>query len=303
MAEGTSVRSPVALFLFNRPDVTQRIFDAIAQARPARLLVVADGARADRPGETEQCRTARAVIERIDWPCRVQTNFSDTNLGCKRRVASGLDWVFSQADRAIVLEDDCLPVPEFFAFCDELLERYRDEPRVHMIRGSNFLGGRRASADSYYFSRFYNIWGWASWARAWSHYDIGMQRWPELRDTGWLQKRLEPQMVPLVRHFFDETHAGRVDTWDYQWMLCGWLQDALAAVPETNLIANLGHGEAATHTGNRGSHLANLAAGALQLPLRHPAGVSRLAAADELEWNRVYPAHRVRRGWRRWLGN
>lgn len=294
--------SPVALFLFNRPGTTARVFDAIARARPAHLLLVADGPRADRPGEAERCRAARAVVEQVNWDCRVETYFSETNLGCKQRIASGLDWVFSQVDRAIILEDDCLPAPDFFRFCDEVLARHHADPRVHMIRGSNFLGGRQVSADSYYFSRFFNIWGWATWARAWQHYDVTMRRWPELRETRWLEGRLpHPGMADLVRHFFDETHAGRVDTWDYQWMLCGWLQDALAAVPAANLISNIGHGQDATHTGNPGSHLAELSHQSLVSPLRHPVVISPLDSADRLEWNRVYPRQRIGAPWWRRL--
>lgn len=302
MAETGATRSPVALFLFNRPESTRRVFDAIARARPERLLVVADGPRVDRPGEPALCSAARAVVDAIDWPCRLQTNFSAVNLGCKQRIASGLDWVFSQADRAIILEDDCLPAPDFFAFCDELLERYRNDARVHMLRGSNFLGRRRGT-DSYYFSQFYNIWGWASWARAWAHYDVDMRRWPELRDSGWLEQRLvHPAMVRLVRHFFDETHAGRVDTWDYQWLLAGWLLDAVAAVPAMNLISNIGHGAGATHTANQHSHLAALARGRLERPLRHPRRVAASASADELEWNSVYPGRAISvPRWRRLL--
>lgn len=300
MAEARGPRSPVALFLFNRPDTTRRVFEAIARARPERLLVVADGPRADRVGEHALCREARAVVERVDWPCQVQTLFSTTNLGCKRRIASGLDWVFSQTDRAILLEDDCLPATDFFAFCDALLERYRDDARVHMIRGSNFLQ-RRPGADSYYFSQFFNIWGWASWSRAWSHYDLEMRRWPELRDSGWLERILpHPRMAPLVRRFFDETHAGRVDTWDYQWMMSGWLAGALAAVPAVNLVSNLGHGVGATHTGNQGSHLAHLPLGTLAPPFTHPASVAASAGADQAEWNQVYPRYRVANGW--WNG-
>src|SRR5687767_13684909 len=165
-------RTPVALLVFNRPQATARVFEAVARARPPRLLVVADGPRADRPDDGELCHQTRAIIERVDWPCEVMKDYSDTNLGCRKRVSSGLDWVFSNVADAIILEDDCLPEPSFFPFCEELLERYRDDERVAMIRAGNFLEGRRVASTSYYFSRWFHIWGWATWARAWKHNDV-----------------------------------------------------------------------------------------------------------------------------------
>jgi hypothetical protein len=295
------LHTPVALFIFNRPHNTQRVLEAIATARPVRLLVVADGARADRPGESSLCQQTRAVIDQVDWPCEVLTHYSDVNLGCKRRIASGIDWVFSCVDAAIFLEDDCLPVTSFFPFCEEMLERYRNDDRVHMVRGTNLLNGQRFNSESYYFSRFYNLWGWASRARAFKGYDVEMRQWPALRDSGWLERQLPTEaMVKLVRFFLDETHAGRVDTWDYQWMLNGWIRNALAIVPENNLVTNIGHGPGATHTRGDDSHLARLKVSPIAFPLRHPAVVQPLLEADQHEWTTVYPAAAQKKGfWRR----
>jgi hypothetical protein len=146
------VRTPVVFFIFNRPGTTERVFAEIARARPEMLLVVADGPRADHAGEAERCRAARSIIERVDWECAVLTDFSDDNLGCRRRISSGLDWVFATVEEAIILEDDCLPHPSFFRFCSELLERYRNDPRVAMIGGTNFQPTSRRTAHSYIFS-------------------------------------------------------------------------------------------------------------------------------------------------------
>ena len=232
--------------------------------------------------------------------CDLHTDFVEANLGCKRRLASGLDWVFSQADEAILIEDDCLPAPEFFRFSEEMLTRYRDDDRIHMVRGTNLLFGERFSEHSYYFSRFYNVWGWATWARAWAHYDVEMRQWPALRDSGWLEELLEaPQLVELVRHFFDGSHSGRLDQWDFQWAFAGWQRDALAVVPASNLVTNIGHGPQATHTHAPDDHRAGLRTAPLTFPLRHPPDVTRLAAADEHEWRAVYPFDRERRR-RRW---
>ena len=151
------MKTPVAFFIFNRPDPTARVFAEIARARPAQLLVVADGSRADRVGEREACLAARSVIDRVNWPCEVLTNFAESNLGCKQRVSSGIDWVFEQVEEAIILEDDCLPHPSFFRFCGELLEKYREDERVMMISGNDFQRGKNATPYSYRFSRYANI--------------------------------------------------------------------------------------------------------------------------------------------------
>ena len=128
--------APVALIVFNRPDLTAQVFAAIRNARPAKLFVIADGPR--NRAEEEACRAARKAAQLVDWECEVKTNFSDTNLGCGRRPASGLDWVFRQTEEAIILEDDCLPAPSFFSFCESLLEHYRHDARVMHIGGCNF---------------------------------------------------------------------------------------------------------------------------------------------------------------------
>lgn len=284
------LHTPVAFFIFNRPDLTRRTFAAIAQARPATLLVVADGPRASRSDDAESCRATRALIETVDWPCEVRTHFAEHNLGCRVRIASGLDWVFSQVPEAIVVEDDCLPDDSFFRFCAELLERYRDEPRVHLVSGCNLTRGKRFTSDSYYFSRFYHTWGWASWARAWRHYDLEMRRWPELRETDWVERFLPTAaMARRARHYFDETFAGRTGTWDYQWVLSGWLQNALAIVPATNLVTNTGFDARATHTGDTSTFLSNLPVAPMAFPLKHPGSIGVLEAADRHEWNLLNP--------------
>ena len=159
----------VALLVFNRPEITRRLVAAVHTAKPSKVLIFGDGARADHPEDIELVRATRAVVSAAPWECEVLTNYSEVNLGTKYRPATGLDWVFDTVEQAIFLEDDCLPHPSFFRFCGELLERYRDDERVRMISGNNFGRGPRASDESYFFSQYVGIWGWANWRRAWSH--------------------------------------------------------------------------------------------------------------------------------------
>lgn len=278
------MQTPVAFFLFNRPETTARVFSQIAQAAPSRLFLIADGPRQDRPTDAEQCADARRVVERIDWPCHVDTNFSSHNMGCTQRMATGISWVFDQVDEAIILEDDCLPDPTFFRFCEELLRRYRDEPRVMQIGGFNIPLDRRTKAFSYYFSRFGTNWGWATWRRAWNHYDVGVKEWPALRDTPWLLDIVKhPSIAALWTRMLDLAHRHELGTWDYQWLFACWKQRALSIQPTVSMIANLGFGGAATHTiSSCHDPRADVRATPMQFPLRHPETLAENPTADRI---------------------
>lgn len=283
----TGLTVPVALLIFNRPQLTARVLDILRQVRPTKLLVVADGPRSDRPGEAALCQQTRDMIEQVDWPCEILRHYADQNLGCRRRVASGLDWVFSQVEQAIILEDDCLPDPSFFQFCEAILDRYRDDDRVMAISGDNFQGDRPVTEDSYYFSRYPHIWGWATWRRAWQHYDLAMADWPALRDRGWLFKLLRDQAsAQYWSNIFQGSYEG-FDTWDYAWVFACWRRGGLTILPARNLVSNAGFGEQATHT-KGDSPLANLPAETLAFPLRHPSQVVHCVAADDFSESRLF---------------
>jgi hypothetical protein len=272
--------TPVAFFIFNRPALTRRVFAEIRRARPRKLLVVADGPRSNRPGEEAKCAESRAVISGVDWPCELSTNYSNENLGCKRRLSSGLNWVFAEVEEAIILEDDCLPHPTFFRFCQELLDLYRDDNRVFHISGDHFRATGKINPYSYYFSRYNFIWGWASWRRAWKHYDVEMKLWPLVRDGNWLSYFLEDRSaVERFTREFEAIYAGEVDTWDYQWSLACWIQHGLTIRPHVNLISNIGFNEEATHT-TGDSPSANLPTQSMAFPLLHPPFMMRNAFED-----------------------
>ncbi len=275
-----SLETPVVFLVFNRPELTARVFDAIRLARPARLLIVADGPRHGRDGEAERVARVREIVSQVDWPCLVEHNASDVNLGCRRRVSSGLDWAFERVDRAIILEDDCLPEPGFFTFCDELLERYVDDPRVMHIAGSCFLPDLAQRPESYVVSRFPFIWGWATWRRAWRQFDLDMRAWPRFEADGKLAELFpDPADARIWVRNLSATHRGDVDTWDAQWVLAFWLAGGMSLVSTRNLISNLGFGKDATHTIGW-SPQAALPTRALDLPLRHPEALAFDPALD-----------------------
>ncbi len=217
-------------------------------ARPRRLLVVADGPRPSRPGEAELCEAARKIVVAPDWPCELVTNFADKNLGCRQWVSSGLEWVFKVCPEAIILEDDCVPCSSFFTFCSLMLKHYREDARIMHISGINFQGGARRGPGSYYFSRYSLSWGWASWRRAWSHYDVTVGDWPAVRADGWLSSILDDaEEIDYWTKIFDKLHDGQIDTWDYQWLFSCWRQQGLSIHPNENLVTNIGAGPDATH--------------------------------------------------------
>ena len=235
------LETPVVFIIFNRPEVTALTFQAIAQARPKRLFVLADGPRS--PDEEDLCARTRAVTEKIDWDCELTTDFSEVNLGCRQRCASGFDWVFSQVDEAIFLEDDCVPDPTFFRFCELMLERYRDDMRVMMISGSNYLERWKAENQSYHFSNFGSIWGWASWKRAWKFNDVTMNLWGDEDFNLRIKDVLaDEECFALQARRFDKAYGnpGNRHSWDMAWMFARLMQSGLTIVPAVNLISNRG---------------------------------------------------------------
>lgn len=272
---------PVVLIIFNRVDRTQRVFEEIRKARPSKLLVIADGPRSDRPDDKDKCAKTRAIINNVDWDCEVLTNYSEKNLGCGHRPASGIDWVFDMVEEAIILEDDCLPHSTFFPFCQELLERYRHDSRVMTISGNNFQFGRKRTENSYYFSRYSQTWGWATWRRVWkTHYDEKMKLWPEVREGRWLMDILgDPYAANYWTNIFDSVYSGRDDVWDYQLTFACWMQNGVHVMPNVNLVSNIGVGVDATHT-VQASRFNNVPTQKMEFPLKHPAFMIRDLLAD-----------------------
>ena len=278
--------TPVVFLIFRRPDLTALVFEAIRQAQPTQLLVVADGPR--HADEAELCQQARAVTEQVDWDCEVLRNYADVNLGCRKRVSSGLDWAFEQVEEAIVLEDDCLPHPSFFPYCQELLERYRDDERIWCISGNNYQKGQRRGDASYYFSNYNHCWGWASWRRAWRHYDHNLTNWPTFRDNHYLTGVLDSDLeVQYWRGIFERLHSeGKPNSWAYPWTFTCWQNRGLTALPNVNLVSNIGFGIEATHTLGE-SEFAMMPVADIG-ELQHPTLVVRNQCADNYTFETVF---------------
>lgn len=282
-------RTPVLLFVYNRLHTTAQVFDSIAAERPAVLLVVADGPRPDRPDDVAQCDAVRELVSNPKWNCDLRLNFAASNLGFNRRISSGLAWAFSLFEEVIILEDDCVPHPTFFPFCDDLLERCRFDDRVMMISGCNFQFGRKSTNASYYFSHGVGTWGWASWRRALRHFDPEMRAWPFERQNGMLN-RVWPvdDAVEYWRARLDEAYGREVDAWDYQWAFTMWQRGGLQVAPNANLISYIGCLPDTAHTTNVRAPYCNVPRFPMEFPLRHPSDVHRDLRADLFEFYKVF---------------
>lgn len=267
------LKTAVLLLVFNRPDTTQQVFEAIRKAKPHRLYVAADGPRADKLGEAEKVEQVRKIATQIDWSCEVKTLFRDENLGCKVAVSSAIDWFFENVEEGIILEDDCLPSQSFFWFCQELLEKYRNDTRIMCVAGSTYVEkDDNFNHYSYHFARVGGIWGWASWRRAWRLYEPEMESWPQARKENIMSDLFtgEPELYKLYNGWFEKAYQNNF-TWDYQWTYTKIIHSSLNIMPCKNLIRNIGHGTAgATHTNSRNDRFSNMKSHEIKFPLTHP---------------------------------
>lgn len=279
-----SFHVPIVLFIYNRPQLTRAVVEAIADLAPQTVYIIGDGPRpGEEPVRVEAAR--REALRLREGVPKTVVDFAPSNLGLRKRVTSGLNRIFSEVENAIILEDDCFPHPDFFTFCRDLLEHYRENPRVGVISGTSYQDGRRRGRASYYFSRYAHCWGWATWRRAWAQNDPDLSDWPDRKATGWLESFLPD---PRERHYWTGIFDGlyerdEPDSWAYRWTYSCWKAGALTAIPQVNLVSNRGFGSQATHTRDAHHSLASMPTGPLRVT-RHPPDVCPHAAADRYTW-------------------
>jgi hypothetical protein len=293
--------SAILFLVFNRPNTTVRVFEEIRRAKPPRLYIAADGPRLDRPGEAERCAEVRRIATAVDWPCDVHTLFRDINLGCGRAVSSAITWFFDHEEEGIILEDDCLPDPTFFSYCDELLDRYRHNQNIMSISGNNFQPDTKGLRDSYYFSIYPHIWGWATWRRAWENYDGALEHWSISSAATHMPVSIK-NIVTLSywNNVLASVKSGHIDTWDYQLTWSSWVHRYLNIIPAHNLVSNIGFGSDATHTLNCNDPFAAAPTRPVTFPLTHPKTIGSKVEFDKYTtefvygirqtpfWNRLY---------------
>ena len=279
------IHTPVLFLMFNRPDTTRQVFEAIRKVRPKQLFIAADGPRDNRPDDIEKCRQTREIVSHIDWDCEVKTLFRESNLSCKYAVSEAIDWFFDNVEEGIILEDDTLPDSSFFFFCQELLARYRTDTRIMHIGGANFQLKKKRGNASYYFSNYNHNWGWATWRRAWKHYDVKLTEYHHFvrsnKIDSIMQNKLQKQ---YWLDTFNNTKTGELNTWDHQWTFAIWDNAGISILPNTNLVLNIGFGDASTHTRQANRRYSLVTMGNIS-HIIHPEEVIVDTKADDFTFN------------------
>ncbi|MEM2074302.1 MAG: nucleotide-diphospho-sugar transferase [Nitrososphaeria archaeon] len=282
------LKIPILFLTYNRIQTTREVFSVLRKVKPPKLYIASDGPKKDDIEDRRKVQTVRDFILRhIDWNCEVRTLFRDQNFGCRLAVSSAITWFFENEEMGIILEDDTLPSISFFWFCQELLEKYRNEHRVWHIGGNNFQRGILRGDGDYYFSIFNHIWGWASWSDRWKYYDLNLSN---IKDSSFIDRYFYPNKsaIHFFKKVFERIKNGKItSTWDYQYTFTIWYYGGLSIVPNINLVKNIGFGIDAVHAHDRNDPLANLPIYEMILE-RHPSGIVRIHEADELTYEIAY---------------
>jgi FkbM family methyltransferase len=250
--------TPILFLIFNRPDLTKVSFEQIAQVKPKKLYIAADGPRIDVKNERETCqKTLNQVLQRVDWECEVFQKINPVNLGCGKAVSSAINWFFEQEEEGIILEDDCLPDPSFFDYCATMLERYRHDDQVFSISGNNLVHNFHIAHD-YLFSKYTHVWGWATWKRSWELYDFSLSLWNRKETQFKIKQWLSQEEFNYWYGLFDQSMNFQIDTWDYQLLFSSFIHEKLNVHPKKNLVRNIGFGQNATHTKDANSRFSQL---------------------------------------------
>lgn len=297
--------TPILLVAWRRPDKVAKVISSLRVIKPQNIYVACDGPIQNNPEELDKVLKTRLVIDReIDWDYKsLKKLLSDNNKGCKEGVVSALNWFFENEEEGIIIEDDCLPHPDFFEFAKIMLEKYRNDKRIWCISGNNFQKNQIRGDGSYYFSIYPHVWGWATWKRCWKEYDIDMKTWPRFKKEKLLDSIFSRKMeANYWEKLFDNMYYhGKPDTWDYQWLYVCLKNNALSVIPNTNLVENIGYGNDATHTTSDTISPAKLKNHELYsskiFPLKVPSDILSSKIADEFSSLNIfsgYPKYSIR---------
>ncbi len=283
--------TPILFIIFNRPDHSQKVFDALKKIEPSNLYIAADGPRASIPSDRDKCKKTREIINQIDWPCKINTLFRDENLGCGKGPADAISWLFSNEEYGIILEDDCVPDRSFFFFCEELLKKYKYDSRIMHIAGTNHNPAFVRDIEySYFFSQIGHMWGWATWRRAWVLFDYDMKRFEEVGSKNYFNDLYPNYLIGMyMRRKFSETYTKKIEgVWDYQWEFTRLINSGLSIIPQNNLVENIGFGADATHTFSSNNNFSETRVQKLNSPLNHPPFIIKDRKSEKKHFYRMF---------------
>ncbi|MGI6589567.1 MAG: nucleotide-diphospho-sugar transferase [Candidatus Iainarchaeum sp.] len=284
-----TVKVPVLFLIFNRLDTTKQVFGEIRKVEPKKLYIGADGPR-NREEKLKTDAVRKFILDNIDWNCEVKTLFRKKNLGCGRAVSSAINWFFKHEEMGIILEDDCFPNPSFFSFCEDLLDKYADNEQIMYISGNNFQynGGVKVK-ESYFFSKYSHIWGWATWRRAWKKHDFKMKNWPKAKSDSKFNNLFDSkEEKERFYWWFDQMKLYPFSTWDVQWVFTLWSNNGLAIYPNKNLVKNIGFSNTSTNTQVSRGFILQTPLESMSKKLIHPKEIKRNVAADKVTFNRWF---------------
>lgn len=288
------LKTPILFLVFNRPNLTNKVFKIISKNKPSRLYVAADGPRPKNKEDVENVNRVREIVKAVDWPCEVKTLFRKRNLGCKKAISDAIDWFFVHEEEGIIIEDDCLPNEDFFYFCQNLLNYHRDNNQVFMITGNNYQNGIKRGSSSYYYSKYVHIWGWATWKRAWRYFDRNIKFWADWKNSAdWNNKFTSNIERKYWEKIFDRQYLNQIDTWDYSWSACLLKNNGLIATPNVNLVRNIGFGEASTHTNRTNFRYANTPLGRMHTII-HPNIIKKDEEADKYNYENFFGGKKLK---------
>jgi len=234
------MEAPVLLITFNRPDTTKKVLDVLRKAKPQKLYVYNDGPRPNNLNDLNARHEINNILKTIDWACKLETNFPEHNQGCGRGVSGAISWAFNNEDRLIILEDDCVPVLSFFNYCNYCLEKYKDDEIVMQIAGNNYTENHNFTGKDYFFSKFGHISGWATWKRAWAHFDFNMTDWPSFRNGIKKSTIFDKRIIKYLTNAFNDYYSDHKKPWAIRWMYAKFKNNGLSIVPKVNLVKHIG---------------------------------------------------------------
>lgn len=274
-------KTPILLILYNRVEETHNLFQIIRKLKPEKLYVAADGANRAVPTDYQACLKARSVIM-PEWKCETKFLFHDEHIGKSKNVYRAISWMFEQEEEGIVLFDDTLPNIDFFHYCEELLDKYRDVPQIMHI-GANYLERKRKYLkNSYHFTAYSFIWGFATWKRAWEGFSLDIKGEPEDAFKV-IDKFVQNPIEKMFCHrIYNALRKHNLDYWEYQYNYHIWNKNGLCISPNVNLVTNVGFKKRKRRIRKLMRKSAPI------LPLQHPEIIERNYKADAYTFRKVY---------------
>lgn len=297
---------PVLMVFFNRAEPLKKVFEAVRVAKPSKLFLAQDGAREGKASDVENVEKCRQVVSHIDWECEVFYNYSDVNLGCGKRMSSAISWAFESVDRLMILEDDCVPGADFFPFCEELLEKYKDNPGISMISAMNHLEEyHNFNDDSYIFCNSGAIWGWATWKRQWELYDFEMNfvdrlnAFEKIKNSHYLKCYKRDLLAQGIDRYKVLKEGKKLSSWTFQFNMIRFLNHQLSIVPSVNMVSNIGLTSESTHASGNIRQIPKglrpvffMPVHKMEFPLKHPECTYCDDLFDKKVWRLMgMPAH------------